>query len=173
MTCIVCGTKETVVPGVQHNWRCIEADGWPMFACPKEFPADNSDAAAFKAAYLKALRRVKELFAARKCRHCGCTDEVACPDSCFWIEWNLCSSCIDVAKPVQMKIDIGVGMHLVSALQLACRHPDFGGIPRQITVRFARHLQDAISRCPQVAAALEEGWNETSGPLTRGGILIP
>lgn len=29
----------------------------------------------------------------RKCRGCGCTDDRACPDGCFWEEPDLCSAC--------------------------------------------------------------------------------
>lgn len=27
------------------------------------------------------------------CRGCGCTDEVACPGGCIWVEPDLCSRC--------------------------------------------------------------------------------
>lgn len=27
------------------------------------------------------------------CRICGCTEENACPDGCFWVETDLCSKC--------------------------------------------------------------------------------
>lgn len=27
------------------------------------------------------------------CRHCGCTDERACPGGCFWVAPHLCSRC--------------------------------------------------------------------------------
>ncbi len=27
------------------------------------------------------------------CKSCGCSDLVACPDGCFWIEPDLCSAC--------------------------------------------------------------------------------
>ena len=30
----------------------------------------------------------------RVCRVCGCTDERACKDFCFWIETDLCSRCL-------------------------------------------------------------------------------
>lgn len=33
----------------------------------------------------------------RTCRHCGCTDEHACPGGCYWIAPDVCSSnaCVD------------------------------------------------------------------------------
>ena len=29
----------------------------------------------------------------RSCRKCGCTDERACPNGCWWVEADLCSRC--------------------------------------------------------------------------------
>lgn len=29
------------------------------------------------------------------CRECGCTDDCACPEGCFWVEEDLCSACAD------------------------------------------------------------------------------
>lgn len=31
----------------------------------------------------------------RKCKICGCTDDVACPGGCRWIEIDLCSKCAE------------------------------------------------------------------------------
>lgn len=30
---------------------------------------------------------------ARRCRVCGCTDICGCPEGCWWVEPDLCSSC--------------------------------------------------------------------------------
>ena len=30
---------------------------------------------------------------ARICRICGCTDDNACPEICWWVSWDLCSEC--------------------------------------------------------------------------------
>lgn len=30
----------------------------------------------------------------RKCRKCGCTDDLACPGGCYWVEADLCSRCV-------------------------------------------------------------------------------
>jgi hypothetical protein len=27
------------------------------------------------------------------CRECGCSDSLACPDGCWWVEEDLCSAC--------------------------------------------------------------------------------
>ena len=32
----------------------------------------------------------------RRCSVCGCTDEHACPGSCWWVAANLCSTCLPV-----------------------------------------------------------------------------
>lgn len=29
----------------------------------------------------------------RVCRVCGCTWNNPCPGGCYWVEWDLCSSC--------------------------------------------------------------------------------
>ena len=34
-------------------------------------------------------------FDVRECRVCGCTDDLACEGGCYWVEWDLCSSCED------------------------------------------------------------------------------
>jgi len=39
----------------------------------------------------------------QKCRVCGCTQERACPGGCYWVEPDLCSSCVDE----QIEISIG------------------------------------------------------------------
>jgi hypothetical protein len=28
-----------------------------------------------------------------KCEFCGCTDEMACPEGCYWFAEKVCSSC--------------------------------------------------------------------------------
>lgn len=35
-----------------------------------------------------------EGFVAPSCRVCGCTDERACEGGCWWVEDDLCSSCV-------------------------------------------------------------------------------
>ncbi len=30
----------------------------------------------------------------RTCRKCGCTDAMACPEGCFWVDEDLCSACV-------------------------------------------------------------------------------
>lgn len=32
----------------------------------------------------------------RSCRVCGCTDNRACADGCYWVEDDLCSACADI-----------------------------------------------------------------------------
>lgn len=36
-----------------------------------------------------------------KCKVCGCTWDNPCPDGCYWVEENLCSSCIEEASDDQ------------------------------------------------------------------------
>ena len=174
MKCILCGKQEVADAKKESNWRCIEANGWPFYACPKEFPADNSSADDFKAAYEKALSKAMELLAARKCRHCGCTDEKGCAPRCFWIEWDLCSSCGEVASPVMMQLPIANGMTVLGALQLACRHPGFIGSSRQIVEAVARDLQRSLSRSPTMAKICEVGWHsELDAKRRPSKIILP
>lgn len=35
-----------------------------------------------------------------KCRVCGCTEEKACPDGCYWVEPDLCSQCAPAARSI-------------------------------------------------------------------------
>jgi len=32
----------------------------------------------------------------RECRVCGCTDDWACPEGCWWVEEDLCSACVEM-----------------------------------------------------------------------------
>lgn len=41
--------------------------------------------------------RMPVAFNARRCRACGCTDDMACMSGCWWVEYDLCSSCDDDA----------------------------------------------------------------------------
>ena len=34
----------------------------------------------------------------RTCRVCGCSDYIACPGGCYWVEDDLCSQCVGKEK---------------------------------------------------------------------------
>jgi hypothetical protein len=38
--------------------------------------------------------------AVRACRVCGCTDEWGCAEGCWWVEADLCSSCVPTERGV-------------------------------------------------------------------------
>jgi len=42
-----------------------------------------------EAVRLEALRAADGM----RCRGCGCTEHFGCPDGCFWVTPDLCSSC--------------------------------------------------------------------------------
>lgn len=42
-----------------------------------------------------ALEAIEERSRPRRCRVCGCTDEFGCPEGCWWVEEDLCSSCAE------------------------------------------------------------------------------
>lgn len=44
-------------------------------------------------AAIAEARRLDVEQGASACRECGCTDNVACPGGCWWVEPDLCSTC--------------------------------------------------------------------------------
>jgi hypothetical protein len=34
----------------------------------------------------------------RSCRVCGCTNDFACDDGCYWVEADLCSTCVGLNR---------------------------------------------------------------------------
>ncbi len=38
----------------------------------------------------------------QKCRVCGCTDDMACPGGCYWVEPDLCSRCAEKMRRALM-----------------------------------------------------------------------
>lgn len=44
-----------------------------------------------------------DLFADRRCRECGCTDEHGCANGCWWVEPDLCSNCVATEKEIEEK----------------------------------------------------------------------
>lgn len=120
--------------------------------------------------------------AKQKCRVCGCTDTNACvtaTGNCFWIEEDLCSACelkmareagtfrLDAKSIAAMdarfvvELDVATTAQLISAIQLACRHPQFKGPTRTKVEEVARELQAKISLTPRIALMLEAGWDQT------------
>ena len=90
------------------------------------------------------------------CRSCDCTDETPCPGGCYWVDPDLCSSCVplseltrrsmaDSAMPLDLTAEslaqvVGIeapfhtwlGVH--GALCLALRHPQFDSGPAREAV---------------------------------------
>jgi monomeric isocitrate dehydrogenase len=42
----------------------------------------------------------------RKCRICGCTAEQACPGGCYWVNYDLCSKCVDKEKSTLTRVEL-------------------------------------------------------------------
>lgn len=41
----------------------------------------------------------------QSCRECGCTQNNACPNGCWWVEEDLCSDCREIAEyPLEKEI---------------------------------------------------------------------
>jgi hypothetical protein len=50
------------------------------------------------------------LVSGRRCRHCGCTDDHACPGGCYWVEDDLCSECAHALAETATAIVDGMGI---------------------------------------------------------------
>jgi hypothetical protein len=42
---------------------------------------------------------MSNVFDVRTCRVCGCTDDNACPPTCWWVAEDLCSTCDSIETP--------------------------------------------------------------------------
>ena len=60
MTCVMCGRQERCVPNISSQWRCIELENRKFYACPNEFPSDDSSAEEFKEAYIKIIKTISQ-----------------------------------------------------------------------------------------------------------------
>ena len=52
----------------------------------------------------------------------------------------------------------GEGVAVLAALQLACKHPQYGGVAKAQTVKFAKRLQALLSVTPSISLICESGW---------------
>jgi hypothetical protein len=111
-----------------------------------------------------------------KCGVCGCTGTTPCSTPhgpCYWVEGNLCSACVKPRKisidpldlvaletlpPIPVTLDGVTALFIMSALQLACRHPGVTGPIHETVYDFARGLQERISITPSLAIMCEAGW---------------
>jgi hypothetical protein len=107
----------------------------------------------------------------QKCRICGCTDNKACEGGCSWVEPDLCSACLikegtgeldEMDKSgrfeITLKLDCGAAFQLLSALQLAARHPDIPLGTLQTLLQVGRALQERLSVGPYSAVLCQIGW---------------
>ncbi len=64
---------------------------------------------------------------------------------------------LQTAPKIKLTLDAALALQLISAIQLACRHPRFDGRVRQIVEEFARALSQ---RLPAECQPLTElGWD--------------
>ncbi len=66
-----------------ENSEALEAAEEVTEETPATVPDEISD----------ALEVAEEVPEEAVCRVCGCTDNHACPDGCYWVEPDLCSQC--------------------------------------------------------------------------------
>lgn len=69
--------QRRICPGCGREWYSADEDGvWSCLECGAEIPPPGPGV----------------------CRVCGCTDEYGCPEGCWWVEPDLCSSCVELEK---------------------------------------------------------------------------
>jgi hypothetical protein len=69
-------------------------------------------------------------------------------------------------RPVILQIDFLTALCVISALQLACRHPRFIGPTRQIVEQATREWAANMSVTPAIKAVLEAGFDpEHDAPI--------
>jgi hypothetical protein len=67
MTCIMCGKVEKSDPNENKNWRAVELDGIPYYACTDHFPPDETGSSKdFEKAYTAVISKAAALHRRRK-----------------------------------------------------------------------------------------------------------
>jgi len=103
---------------VREVRRVIPPKAWCVDSAAETSPAAAAllAAASFAASNLdeKECGRLLELLAVvmdqfgatiRRCAVCHCSDAYPCENGCYWLDWNLCSACVD-AGPSAGCVDI-------------------------------------------------------------------
>jgi hypothetical protein len=84
---------------------------------------------------------------------------------------------LEALPPIAVAIDGFTALFLMSALQLACRHPGLNGPVHETVYDFARGLHERISVTPSLAAVCEAGWNPADDvpakPEPHSGLILP
>lgn len=133
--------------------------------------------------------------AQQTCRGCGCTETTPCETPsgpCHWVEPGLCSACaqkkqlqltpedlaaLKTMPPMRVQIGGVEAMMLLSALQLALRHPHFDtdGPVCETVEQFACALQEHVSATPGLAAICDAGWDPKHdvAPEKYSGLILP
>jgi hypothetical protein len=75
---------------------------------------------------------------ARACRVCGCTQDRACSPPCWWVEWDLCSACVDedgerIFAP-RFAPGVGLGFILLAMIGVAIVGVAIAGVAALITM---------------------------------------
>lgn len=62
VVCVLCRKQQFLAANVTTDWRCVEIDGRPFYACPAHFPSDDTGTSAqFEAVYTRLIRRGLEM----------------------------------------------------------------------------------------------------------------
>lgn len=135
--------------------------------------------------------------AKRTCRVCGCTEDNGCvtlSGRCHWVEADLCSACLeraanksaltamDVLRLQELpafvvEIDGVAALQILSALQLALRHPGFPPHTMESVRNFAALLQVELAVTENLELLCQAGWNPAQDvPVESreaGKIIVP
>ncbi len=87
-----------------------------------------------------------------RCRACGCTDDHACSEGCFWVEPDLCSSCQAralanhplILAPLAVELPMHAWLAVHGNLLLALRHPENAGSSRTMADDVVALLEGAF-----------------------------
>ena len=63
------------------------------------------------------------------------------------------------SDPVEMVVNPLACWCVMSAIQLACRHPEFDGPTREVAEGFARKLQERVAVTPALQRVAAMGWD--------------
>jgi hypothetical protein len=66
---------------------------WAVRLIDGPYPDHEVAVASSEVARLAPQREIDVAAGGSACRVCGCTDNDACEEGCYWVEADLCSSC--------------------------------------------------------------------------------
>lgn len=123
------------------------------------------------------------------CKICGCTDKIACPDGCAWVDaqHTLCSAClaqvdgeqlgqlvteemIPIAEAaVEVHLTLGQLLAVVLAVQIAQRNPQCDAGSRELLGEVIEDFSQAFAPAPATAELIRRGAADAQPASTHPG----